>query len=251
MSTPVPVSNEDVALAFWSRVRKTEGETACWLWIGGWVDEYGRGRWQLDGKHTTSSRAALILSKGPPPNDDLAMEACHTCDNPGCCRPEHLFWGTKEQNMQDMARKGRAGIQRHPERYKRPRRPDVKYRPIKQPAAPRGIDRRTWTRVATPKEMALAKRALEELEIHFNKIGFAPAPSQNFDGHKVRVVESRNPDWYIEFGKKFWRGARQFDLKRCRVEKALKRVVSGRVRGNGYEQDLLKLLTERWPEVQG
>jgi hypothetical protein len=152
--------------------------------------------------------------------------------------------------MQDMARKGRTGIQRHPERYKRPRRPDVKYRPVKQPDAPNGIDRRTWTRVATPKERALADRALKELWSQFNKIGFVPAPSQNFDGHKIRVVESRNPEWYIEFGKKYWRGPRQFGLKRERVIKALKRVAAGRVRGNGYERGLLPLLASHWPEVQ-
>ena len=251
MTTPVPVANDSVAQDFWSRVQKADGETACWMWVGGWTDEYGRGRWQLDGKHTTSSRAALILSKGPPPNGDESMEACHTCDNPGCCRPEHLFWGTKEQNMQDMGRKGRAGIQRHPERYKRPRRSDVKFRPVKQPRAPKGIDSRTWTRVATLRERALAKRALDELESQFNRIGFVPAPQQNFDGHRIRVIESRNPDWYIEYGKKFWRGPRQFDLKRERVVKALKRVVAGRVRGNGYERDLLPFLAERWPEVKG
>jgi len=72
--------------------------------------------------------------------------------------------------MKDMARKGRAGIQQHPERYQRPRRPDVKYRPVKQPGAPKGIDSRTWTRLATPKERALAGRALQELETQFNKI---------------------------------------------------------------------------------
>lgn len=239
------------AKLFWSRVQKVDDEKSCWPWVGGWTDEYGRGRWRLDGKSMISSRAALILSKGPPPESLEELHACHTCDNPPCCRPEHLFWGTREQNMKDMASKGRAGIQRHPERYKRNRRPDVKYRPVKQPGAPKGIDSRTWTRVATPKEVALAKRALEELESQFNKIGYTPAPSQNFVGHKVRVIESRNPDWYIEYGKKFWRGPRQFDLKRERVVKALKRVVSGRVRGNGYERDLLPFLAERWPEVKG
>lgn len=242
---------KEQAKFFWARIQKDDGENACWPWAVGWTDEYGRGRWRMGGTSMVSSRAALLLSKGPPPNNDWTLHACHTCDNPPCCRPEHLFWGTREQNMKDMAKKGRAGIQRHPERYKRPRRPDVKYRPVKQPGAPKGIDSRTWTRIATIKETAIAKRALEELEIHFNRIGFVPAPSKNFDGHKIRVVESRNPDWYIEYGQKFWRGPRQFDLKRARVVKALKRVVNGRVRGNGYERDLLAFLAERWPEVQG
>lgn len=251
MNTQASETEKSEAEDFWKRVRKDEGENACWPWIIGWTDSYGRGRWRLGGRSMVSSRAALLLSKGPPPNNDWTLQACHTCDNPPCCRPEHLFWGTREQNMKDMGAKGRAGIQRHPERYKRPRRPDVKYRPVKQRGVPKGIDSRTWTRMATAKEIALAKRALEELESQFNRIGFAPAPQQNFDGHRIRVIESRNPDWYVEFGKKFWRGPRQFDLKRERVLKALKRVVGGRVRGNGYERDLLPFLAERWPEVQG
>jgi hypothetical protein len=249
MSQSTFVVSEEVANAFWEKVKKVEDENSCWPWVGGWTDKDGRGRWRLEGKSMISSRAALLISKGPPPNDNWDLQACHTCDNPGCCRPEHLFWGTREQNMRDKARKGRAGIQRHPERYQRPRRPDVMYRPVKQSGAPKGIDSRTWTRFATPKEKALATRALEELETNFNKIGFAPAPQQNFDGHRIRVVESRNPDWYVEYGRKFWRGPRQFDLKRARVVKALKRVVGGRVRGNGYEVELLPFLAERWPEV--
>lgn len=33
---------------------------------------------------------------------------CHTCDNPGCVNPEHLFAGDALANNQDKARKGRA-----------------------------------------------------------------------------------------------------------------------------------------------
>jgi hypothetical protein len=242
--------DEAAAQAFWARVKKAPGENTCWPWVGGWVDEYGRGRWRMNGRTVIASRAALILSKGPPPPSPEELHACHTCDTPACCRPEHLFWGTREQNMQDMARKGRAGMQRHPERYRRPRRPDVPYRPVKQPDAPKGIDRRTWTRMATPQEQALAGRALEELESQHNRITLVPAPDPHFDSHKIRVVESRNPQWYIDFGAKYWRGTRQFDLKRARVTRALKRVVAGRMRGNGYERVLLPFLAERWPEVK-
>lgn len=248
MSNAFAVTNETAHKAFWDRVDRSSAD-GCWPWASH-ADQQGRGRWRLNGRSMISSRAALLIAKGPPEGADLEdMQACHTCDNPACCRPDHLFWGTQSENMRDMGRKGRAGIQRHPERYQRPRRPDVRYRPVKQRGAPKGIDPRTLTRLPTPHELALAGRALEELDQNQNRIGLVPAPDPHFDSHKIRVIESRNPKWYIAFGAKYWRGNRQFDLKRARVEKALRRVLGGRVRGNGYEREILTFLEGFWPEM--
>jgi hypothetical protein len=38
---------------------------------------------------------------------DVGLEACHTCDNPPCINPEHLFPGTHRENALDRMSKGR------------------------------------------------------------------------------------------------------------------------------------------------
>jgi hypothetical protein len=35
------------------------------------------------------------------------MFALHSCDNPPCCNPKHLRWGTQQENVQDIFKRGR------------------------------------------------------------------------------------------------------------------------------------------------
>ena len=61
---------------------------------------------KVDGRWTKvyAHRVAYQEAHGSIPK---GMLVCHTCDNPPCINPEHLFLGTQSDNMQDMTAKGR------------------------------------------------------------------------------------------------------------------------------------------------
>lgn len=85
---------------FWSRVHKTE---TCWFWTGGTFSN-GYGLFTVQGKTIGAHRYVFQQQHGLIPKD---MFICHTCDNPPCVNPAHLFLGTHTDNMQDCISKGR------------------------------------------------------------------------------------------------------------------------------------------------
>lgn len=85
---------------FWSRVDKS-GE--CWTWSAArFTTGYGA-VWQ-DGKVQKAHRLAWAYANGPIP---AGVRVLHHCDNPPCCRPDHLFLGTMSDNSRDRDAKGR------------------------------------------------------------------------------------------------------------------------------------------------
>jgi len=75
----------------------------CWEWLG--TKRNGYGRFNYKGKKWSAHRLAYRIYKG---EFDESLDICHTCDNPGCVNPRHLFIGTHIDNMRDMRNKGRS-----------------------------------------------------------------------------------------------------------------------------------------------
>jgi hypothetical protein len=97
---------QPLADRFWAKVKKTK---KCWWWHGCQTGGYDRiiigSRTDSTRRSERASRIALMLKLGR----DLrpGFFACHTCDNPLCVRPSHLYEGTQAQNSQDCVKRGR------------------------------------------------------------------------------------------------------------------------------------------------
>lgn len=97
------------SLRFWDKVIKTEN---CWVWIGN-RNNYGYGIQALGkgNQRALAHRTSYEMHKGPIPE---GKHVCHTCDHTWCVNPEHLFTGTRSDNMTDCVNKGRHVSHTHP-----------------------------------------------------------------------------------------------------------------------------------------
>jgi len=102
----------EVIVDFWKRVEIVPDKEVCWRWRGD-IDKQGYGVFKkyyfkrayivFVGAHRLSF---YINNNYDDPGD---LEVCHSCDNPPCVNPHHLFKGTHTDNMRDFSEKRKAG----------------------------------------------------------------------------------------------------------------------------------------------
>lgn len=97
--TPQPSVDPRLVTRFEAKVLR---DRACWEWTGYKLKGYGR--FNMRGVVWYAHRLAWEIYVGAIP---IGMQVLHSCDNPGCVNPAHLFLGSQADNMADMDRKKR------------------------------------------------------------------------------------------------------------------------------------------------
>lgn len=100
----------DYAAHWISRVRTkcVVTERGCWMWTGAthrsgkWA--YGKTCYHRATVHTHRQMYKLVHAVELSPEQFV----CHSCDEPLCCNPDHLWLGTASDNQIDASSKGRS-----------------------------------------------------------------------------------------------------------------------------------------------
>jgi hypothetical protein len=101
----VPVFNQRRRNIFASYCDTSGGLNACWPWMG---SKNAKGYGTFAAGHNTNllaHRVSFAIANGRTPKRQMV---CHSCDNPACVNPAHLWLGNHQTNADDMVSKGRA-----------------------------------------------------------------------------------------------------------------------------------------------
>lgn len=120
----IPALSEKDKERFFSKIPTTTTDGGCLEWKGGRV-KLGYGQFKIKGKLFCAHRVAHFLATGI---DPLELCVCHSCDNPPCVNPAHLWLGTVHENNRDRNEKGRSN----------PNSGDTHYFRLRPECVPRG-----------------------------------------------------------------------------------------------------------------
>jgi hypothetical protein len=88
----------DLVARFFAKVA-VSGPDNCWPYTG-LLNRKGYGQIGIGQEMVTATHVALTIAGLP--RSSPSHWALHRCDNPVCCNPRHLYWGTVQQNVKDM-----------------------------------------------------------------------------------------------------------------------------------------------------
>ena len=100
------IRQAELPSVFWTFAKK-DPETKCWVWQRAIQNRGGRnskgyGKQVFNGKREFAHRVAWQLKHGAIPKNRYVL---HSCDNPPCINPKHLFLGTAANNTHDAVKK--------------------------------------------------------------------------------------------------------------------------------------------------
>ncbi len=95
---------------FWSKVEVLE-DSKCWPWRAG-KNKDGYGMFLWNGRSERAHRIAFFFR-----HKKFPLHGLHTCDNPRCCNPSHIYSGTHIDNMRDMTERARHWVYRGEKHY--------------------------------------------------------------------------------------------------------------------------------------
>lgn len=106
------IDNEPEYAYLWSMsytkpLRFTVTEGGCWEVNSHKPDQQGYYRLYFRGRYERLTRLIYEIFDRQPAGEYMV---CHSCDNPSCINPDHLFLGTGEDNAQDSSMKGRKAV---------------------------------------------------------------------------------------------------------------------------------------------
>lgn len=100
----------NVPIKFRSKYNYPKNDCDCWEW-NAYKNSDGYGCFKNKKRAIHAHRYSYEFYRGIIPYQNeygIRIYVLHTCNNPGCINPFHLYLGTQQDNMNDMVKSGNA-----------------------------------------------------------------------------------------------------------------------------------------------